>query len=185
MLWPGLRLFSTVIHHSTFHQLGNAVAQKLGMNPQMLLFPRLETYGIGNAAVANLNGRAVLHNAGYVIAYPPGHISVRALNVLQKRLVMGNDEIHIIHVDPAVTLYRWHKAVGLGDDRPRPLHRRPDYIHGHPRFILPISVWKSGLNQGHIKRNPAGPDQAGKCGEKDGGVVGLGAVDWRFWCYLL
>jgi len=77
-------------HHSLFHETDYAVAEKLSMNPQILLSPKIGHHCIRYQSVAHLYGRAVLDQAGHIFTDLLDDICGGLKRVFQEGLVMSN-----------------------------------------------------------------------------------------------
>jgi len=148
--------FSVVGHHPIFHEADYAVAEKLGMDAQVLLALQIGDHCIGNQSVAHLNGRAVLNQAGHISAYLLDDIRRGFEGVLQQWLVMRNHEVYVLDVDESVTVGARHIAVDLDHHQACLLHGALDHVHADSQAEVAVLVRQGGLDQGHIH-----PDQLG------------------------
>jgi len=72
--------------------------------------------GVGDAAVAHLDGVPVLHEAGDVLADPHDDLRVDPFGVFQEELVIRDDIIDVPDMDEGVAVDPGHEMVYLGDD---------------------------------------------------------------------
>ncbi|OPX78908.1 MAG: hypothetical protein A4E50_02061 [Methanosaeta sp. PtaB.Bin087] len=133
--------------------------------------------GVGGVAVTHLDRRAVLDDPRDVRRDPRGGIGDDRRPVLQERLVEGDEIVHLLDADEAVTVDPGHEPVDLGDDQRRHLQGRLDDVNRHPQAHVPVVVGGGGLDEGDVDGGDLSSEEIGDLGEEYGGVVGRPPVD--------
>ena len=69
---------------------------KARMNPQVFLIPKISQDGVGQAAIAYLDGVAVLDEAGHILPDMMRHFIGHYRLIFQERLIMPEDVGHVL-----------------------------------------------------------------------------------------
>ena len=113
---PRSMLFRELSIDALLHQLGDAVAQKLRVDAEMLLVAEVREDRVREASVSDLDRVAVLDDAGDVLPDLLGDLTGNGRLVLQERFVVVDDEVDVVDVDERVAVHAGHVGVGLRDD---------------------------------------------------------------------
>ena len=96
--------------------------------------------------------------------------------IFEERLVVGDDEIHVLDIDEGVAEDARHPRVHLGDDEGGVLGGGLHDVHADAQAHEPVLVGQRGLDQGHVDGHQLFLEQAGHLGEEDGRVIGQALV---------
>ncbi len=117
------------------------------MHSQVLLVVERSKDGVGDTAVADLDGVAVFDDPGNVRADFAGDLRVNlARAIFQQRLVMGNQVIDLINMNKAVAVNAGHMPVHLRHHQVCALQRRLDDINAHAEAEIAAGIGRRGLD---------------------------------------
>jgi len=174
---PRVDGLARVVDDALLHQLDDAVAQELRVDPEVFLSRQIGKDGIRNGPVTHLDRVAVLDESGHVSADPLGNFRLCNFHIFQDRFVMGDHEIHVVHVDKRVAVDPGHEAVDLDHHEAGRLRGRLHDVHADPQAHVTVLVGRGGLDQGHVHPFEAPAEKGRKLGQEDGRVVGYPLVD--------
>lgn len=107
--FAGIEGLFGVVDDPRLHEFDDPVADQFRVDPEMPLVLEIGQDGVGDAAVAHLDGVPVLHEAGDVLADPHDDLRVDPFGVFQEELVIRDDIIDVPDMDEGV-------AVDPGDE---------------------------------------------------------------------
>ena len=173
---PGFSFFLRIVDDSGLDQVHEAIAEQFGMHPQMLFVEQVGHDRIRQPPVTDLDGIAVLNEAGHVVADPLCRFIERNGRKLQEGFVMADDEIDILDVDEPVAMNTGHVGVHLCDDHGCLVRGGFDHIHADSETQISVLIGKRSLDKRHIDLYRTAFDQGRHVGKGDGGVVGQSLV---------
>ena len=163
--------FPGIVDHAGPDQAHDPVAEELRMHAQMLLAVEVGHDRVGQGPEADLDGVAVLNEAGHVVADPLRFFRRDRSLDFQQRFVVGDDEIDIPDVDEPVAVNARHEPVDLGDDHLGIFRGCLDDVHADAEAQVTVFVGRGGLDQGDVDPDGAAVEQLGHVGEGNRRVV--------------
>ena len=134
------------------------------MDPQVLFLVKVGEEGVGGVAVPHLDRRSVLDDPGDVGGDPRGGVGDVRGSVLQERLVVRDEIVHLLDADEAVPVDPGHEPVDLGDDEGRHLQGGLDDVDGDPQAHVSVVVGGRGLDEGDVDGGDLAAEQIGDLG---------------------
>ena len=90
---------------------------------------------------------------GDIATDPLRHIIRNVSVVLQERLIVGKDEVHIIDMYKRIPVRARHVDVRLADDHLGTVHRGTHDVHTYPQAHVPMTIRKRCLHKSDIDRH--------------------------------
>ena len=106
-----VEIFAAAVDHAFFHQAHDAVAQHFGVHAQIFFVCELHHHGIWNAAIANLQSRAIFNHVGHIFANGFLHGADFGQAHFQHGCIIFNQSGHLRNVHMAVAVGKWHVGV--------------------------------------------------------------------------
>ena len=140
--------------------------------PEVVLVVQQVQDGVRHAADAQLQRRAVGHQAGDVFRDAFGDV-VRLADhrPLQQRLVVFDQIVDLVDVQEAVPQRPRHVRVDLGHQQFRRFGGRLGDVHGDAQAAEAVLVRRADHDQRHVDRRAPRLEQAGNVGKEDRRVV--------------
>ena len=166
-----------VVDHPAPHEVGDPVGEQLGVHAEVLLAREGGEDGVGDAAVAGLDGVAVLDDAGDIAADAAGDLVRNGGLELQQRLLVDHREVDLVEVEEPLAVHARHPGVDLGHHHDGALHRRLHDVDAQAQAEVAVLVGERDLDQRHVDRDETPAQQRRHLREEDRRVVGEAAVD--------
>ena len=155
------------------HQVDHAIREHLGVDAQILVIGEGVEHGVGDAADAHLQTRAILDELGAVLAdafFGVGHLG--RLHFVDGGVVHCHCVVDVADVDQPVAVGARHCGVHLRHHMAGRLHGGARHIHRNAQRAVAVFVGRGDLHQRHIQRHDALTEEAGDFAQEDGHIVG-------------
>ncbi|MCY1528388.1 hypothetical protein D9M68_634900 [compost metagenome] len=146
-------VLAAVGDRAAFHQREDAVADHLGVDAQVALARELHHHRVGNAAVADLQGGAVVDQVGHVPADGLLHGADFRQADFHHRLAALDQRRHLRDVHVAVAVRIGHVGVHLEHDRARLRHGGHRVVGAQAQREVAVRVHRRGHAEHHVGRD--------------------------------
>jgi hypothetical protein len=133
-------------------QRQDAVAQHLGVDAEVALVLQLHHHRVGNAAIADLQGGAVVDQLGHVLADRLLHRADLGQADLEQRLVALHQAGDLGDVHQAVAVGEGHVRVHLEQHHARAPDRRHGVVGREREAEVAVLVHRRGQRHHHVGR---------------------------------
>ncbi len=158
-------------------EVDDALAEHLGVDAEVVLLVQEHEDGVGDAADAELQAGAVLHEAGDVAADRLLHRTYPGGRQLDDRLVALDDRVDLVEMDERVAVGARHVGVHLGDHRPGGLGGRLGVVDRDAEGAIAVFVRRRDVDERHVGRQVALAEELGDLAEEHGDVVAAPVPD--------
>ena len=170
----GQVLLLGAVDHARVDQLHHGVAHHLGVQAQVVLVTKVAQHAVGYVAVADVQGVAVVDQAGRVGRDLLAHRVQGRVHELGQLLVQLHKHVDVPHVQEAVAHGAGHAPVHLGDDHVGTLGRGPGQVHADAQGHEAVVVGRAHLDQGHVQLHLAPAEQVRDLVHEYGRIVRAG-----------
>ena len=168
---PGVQGLPRARHDAALHEVHDRLGDDVGVDAQVAAVAQEAEHLVRDLPEADLERRAVLHDARHVAGDALGGGAERLVQVLDEGIVHGHDLVEARERNLALRAGPRHPRVDLGDDPPRRHHGGARHVHGDAEAATPGRVGRARLDQRHVEREPPALEQARHLGERHGHVV--------------